>query len=105
MHALDAADPQAGKDAILKAIQDKDETALASISSFWNSGFNFTEMPADTDLVVSNGPYTITDFVADQYVTLTGEPELRGRPQAAGRGDHGPVHHRSARGRPGAPER
>jgi peptide/nickel transport system substrate-binding protein len=35
-------------------------------------------MPEDTDLVVSNGPYTITDFVADQYVTLTANPEYVG---------------------------
>jgi peptide/nickel transport system substrate-binding protein len=70
-NALGIDDNQAAKDALIKAIQDDDETALASISSFWNSGFNFTEMPDDLDLVVSNGPYTISDFVADQYVTLT----------------------------------
>jgi peptide/nickel transport system substrate-binding protein len=70
-NALGIEDNQAAKDAVLAAIQDKDDTALASISGFWNSGFNLTEMPANTDLVVSNGPYTITDFVADQYVTMT----------------------------------
>jgi peptide/nickel transport system substrate-binding protein len=78
MHALGIDDPQEAKDAVLKAIQDKDEAALASISSFWNSGFNFQEMPSDTSLVVSNGPYTITDFVADQYVTLTANKEYVG---------------------------
>lgn len=70
-NALGLDDNQAAKDAIIKAITEKDDAALAAISSFWNSGFNFTEMPENTDLVVSNGPYTITDFVADQYVTLT----------------------------------
>ncbi len=70
-NALGLDDNQAAKDALIKAITDKDAAALASISSFWNSGFNFTEMPADTELVIGNGPYTITDFVADQYVTLT----------------------------------
>ena len=69
--ALGIDDPQKAKDAVLAAIEDKDDTALASLSSFWNSGFNFTEMPDDTSLVVSDGPYTITDFVADQYITLT----------------------------------
>ena len=69
--ALGLDDPQKAKDAVLKAIEDKDSTALAKLSSFWNSGFNFTEMPTDTSLVVSDGPYTITDFVADQYITLT----------------------------------
>jgi len=28
-------------------------------------------MPENPELVVGNGPYTITDFVADQYVTMT----------------------------------
>ncbi|MFM9877672.1 MAG: ABC transporter family substrate-binding protein [Rhodoglobus sp.] len=76
--ALEAADPAAGKDAVLKAITDKDEAALASLSNFWNNGFNFTEMPSDTDLVIGNGPYTITDFVADQYVTLTANKQYTG---------------------------
>jgi len=69
--ALGLDDAQKAKDAVLAAIEDGDDTALASLSSFWNSGFNFTEMPEDTSLVVSDGPYTITDFVADQYITLT----------------------------------
>ena len=62
---------EAGKEALITAIQDKDETALASISSFWNSGFNFTELPSDKDLLVSNGPYVISDFKANEFVTLT----------------------------------
>lgn len=70
-NALGLDDNQAAKDALIKAITEQDDASLAAISSFWNSGFNFTEMPENTDLVVSNGPYTITDFVADQYVTLT----------------------------------
>lgn len=69
-HALGVEGAQEAKDALIKAVTDKDETALASISSFWNTGFNFTEMPEDTSLVVGSGPYTITDFVADQYITL-----------------------------------
>lgn len=71
-------DANASKDALVEAIQNNDEEALAAISSFWNSGFNFSEMPEDTDLVVSNGPYTITEFVADQYITLTANENYRG---------------------------
>ncbi|MGX5682508.1 ABC transporter family substrate-binding protein [Schumannella luteola] len=80
-NALGIDDNQKAKDAVLAAIEDDDETALASISSFWNSGFNFTEMPENTDLVLSSGPYMITDFVADQYVTLTANPEYTGANQ------------------------
>ena len=82
-NALGIEDNQEAKDAVLAAILDEDATALASISSFWNSGFNFTEMPANSDLVLSNGPYVITDFVADQYVTLTANTEYTGANQPA----------------------
>ena len=68
--ALGIEDPQEAKDAVLDAILNEDTEALAAISSVWNSAFNFTEMPTDLDLVVSNGPYVIADFVADQYITL-----------------------------------
>jgi peptide/nickel transport system substrate-binding protein len=77
-NALGIEDNAEAKDAIIDAILNDDEEALASISSFWNSGFNFTEMPDDPDLVLASGPYVITDFVADQYVTLTANPEYTG---------------------------
>lgn len=77
-NALGLEDNQAAKDAVLKAILDGDDAALAPVSSFWNGGFNFTEMPENTDLVLASGPYMITDFVADQYVTLKANPEYNG---------------------------
>ncbi len=81
-NALGIDDNQKAKDAIYDAIENDDKTALASISSFWNSGFNFTEMPSNPDLVLSSGPYVITDFVADQYVTLTANKQYTGANQA-----------------------
>lgn len=77
-NALGIEDNQAAKDAIFDAIESGDTEALAAISSFWNSGFNFTEMPENKDLVLASGPYQISDFVADQYVTLTANPEYTG---------------------------
>ena len=77
-NALGIEGAQEAKDALVKAITEGDNTALAAISSFWNSGFNFTEMPSDPALVLSSGPYVITDFVADQYVTLTANTEYTG---------------------------
>jgi peptide/nickel transport system substrate-binding protein len=77
-NALDIKDNKKAKDAVIKAIQDKDDKKLASISSFWNSGFNFTELPKDPDLYLSTGPYTISSFKADQFITLKANPDYTG---------------------------
>ena len=82
-NALGIKDAQKAKDALVDAIVNDDAEALAAIASDWNSGFNFTEMPADTDRVLSSGPYVITDFVADQYVTLSANTAYKGDNQAA----------------------
>ncbi|MCT9820478.1 ABC transporter family substrate-binding protein [Microbacterium sp. W1N] len=71
-------DAAEAKTAVLDAIENEDAASLAKLSSFWNSGFNFTEMPSDTDLVTASGPYIITDYVADQFVTLKANPEYKG---------------------------
>ncbi|MDN3494668.1 ABC transporter family substrate-binding protein [Planococcus sp. APC 4015] len=76
--ALDIEDNEEAKQALLDAIAEEDAAALAPISSFWNSGFNFTEMPEDLELVTASGPYMISDYVADQFVTLTANPEYSG---------------------------
>lgn len=77
-NALGLDDNAEAKDALIAAIQDNDTEALAAISSFWNTGFNFSEMPADPELVLATGPYVITDFVADQYIELSANPEYVG---------------------------
>jgi peptide/nickel transport system substrate-binding protein len=78
--ALGIDDAQEAKDALVAAVQNNDEEALASISSVWNSDWNFSEMPSaeDANLLVANGPYLITDFVADQYITLTANENYNG---------------------------
>lgn len=77
-NALGLDDNEEAKQAILDAIQNEDAAALAPISAFWNSGFNFTELPDDPELYLASGPYMIKDFVADQYITLTANPEYKG---------------------------
>jgi peptide/nickel transport system substrate-binding protein len=77
-NALGISDSKEAKDAVIKAIQDDDAAALAPISAFWNSGFNFTKLPDDPELYLASGPYMITDFVADQYITLKANPEYKG---------------------------
>ncbi|GAA5091669.1 ABC transporter family substrate-binding protein [Microbacterium yannicii] len=76
--ALGIDDNEEASKAVLDAIENNDAADLAPVSAFWNSGFNFTEMPDDADLVVASGPYMISDYVADQYVTLTANPEYTG---------------------------
>jgi peptide/nickel transport system substrate-binding protein len=68
--ALGVDDPEKGKEEILKAIKDKDTGKLSKISNTWNTGFDFTSMPKDEDLLVHNGPYKITKFEEGQYITL-----------------------------------
>lgn len=77
-HALGLKDPQAAKNAVVDAITDDDRPALAKISAFWNSGFNFDAMPDDASLLVGDGPYVVTDFVPGDYVTLTANPNYVG---------------------------
>ncbi|MGC2974383.1 ABC transporter family substrate-binding protein [Brevibacterium sp. FAM 25378] len=68
--ALGVDDPEEGKQAILDAIKDEDTEKLSKISNTWNTGFDFTSMPKDEDLLVHNGPYKITKFEEGQYLTL-----------------------------------
>lgn len=68
--ALGLDDAQEAKDAVVHAVLDGDTEALSRISDVWNRSFNLTEFPEDRDLLVSSGPYSVTDFIAGQYVTL-----------------------------------
>jgi peptide/nickel transport system substrate-binding protein len=77
-HALGLDDDQQAKDAVVAAITSGDAEVLAPVSAFWNTGFNLDGMPSDPDLLVGNGPYVITDFVAGEFVTLTANPEYSG---------------------------
>lgn len=77
-NALGTTDSQEGKDAILDAIKSNDKAALSKISNFWNTGFDFTSMPENKDLLVHNGPYEITDFEEGQYLTLSRDEDYTG---------------------------
>ena len=76
--ALGITDPQEAKDALVKAVQDKDEAALVKISEFWNTGFDMTSMPKDKDLVLSSGAYVITDLKENEYMTFKKNAEYKG---------------------------
>lgn len=76
--ALGEEDPDAAKQALLDAVENKDSAALSEIANTWNTGFNFTSMPEDTDLIIHNGPYKMVDFAEGQYLTLEKEENYTG---------------------------
>ena len=78
MKALGISDPVKAKEAVVKAIQDKDAASLAKIARFWNTGFDYVSLPSDKALYVSYGPYVISDIKKDSYVTLKKNPEYTG---------------------------
>ena len=84
-HAIGVTDPAKAKSALISAVQHGTTRDLAAISRFWNSGFNLSPAPTNTvpaglstDLLLSTGPYTIADFVADDHLTLTANPKYKG---------------------------
>lgn len=69
--ALGVEDPQEAKQAVMDAVESTDADSLASIANFWNTGYDFTSMPEDPDLLVHSGPYSMLDFAEGQYLSLT----------------------------------
>jgi peptide/nickel transport system substrate-binding protein len=80
--ALGVSGPQQAKDAFVKAVQDKDNASLEKLANFWNSGFDYTKMPSDKDLALSNGAYLLENFKENQYMTLVPNPKYKGEHKA-----------------------
>jgi peptide/nickel transport system substrate-binding protein len=78
MKALGITDAQEAKDALIAAINDKDKAALTKISAFWNTGFDYTALPEDESLRLSNGAYLMTELKENEFVTLTKNPDYKG---------------------------
>ncbi|MHB1172532.1 MAG: ABC transporter family substrate-binding protein [Lacisediminihabitans sp.] len=75
---LSAADAKAK---VVKAIQDDDTKVLAPLSKAWSNAYGFDSMPKDKSLVLSDGPYVITNLVKDQYVTLQANKDYNWGPK------------------------
>lgn len=69
--ALGIEDPKEGKQAVIDAFANNDTEALAKIANVWNTGFDYTSMPSDPALYLSSGAYVLTDYVENQYLTVT----------------------------------
>ncbi len=76
--ALGETDPAAATEALVAAITDGTPDALSKIAKTWSSDFNYTALPSEPDLYVSDGAYIITDFVKDQYLTLKANTAYKG---------------------------
>ena len=68
------------KDAVIAAVLEGDTASLGPLARFWNTGFNLedTAMDGTSSLLVSNGPYVISDIEAGQVVTLSENPNYVG---------------------------
>lgn len=73
-----SADAEKAKAALVKAIAKNDVPTLSKIANFWNSGFDLESMPEDDSILISTGPYTITEFTPTESVTLTANPRYHG---------------------------
>ena len=71
----------AAKERVFSAITEGNDADLAAIALTWNTVFNFQGMPVNESLMVSNGPYIISNFVDNQYVTLWANENYTGSRQ------------------------
>jgi len=87
MHALGETDAATATKDLLAAFtanfKDKktDGDKIKKIADFWNTGFDFTQLPSDKSLYLSNGAYIMTDFKKDQFMTFELNPDYSWGPK------------------------
>lgn len=57
--------------AVQQAILTGDKAVLAKLANTWQNGWNTASMPTDPRLLVSDGPYVVSGFVKNQYITFS----------------------------------
>ncbi len=98
-------DPTAALKALVAAAKTNNAASMKKIADFWNTGFDFTQLPTDKSLYLSSGAYLLTDFKKDQYMTFTANPAYTWGPEAQHQDDHLRIPARCDCRRPGHPER
>lgn len=76
--ALGVDDAETAVQDVQDAIVNADTDALSKIASVWTNDFNYTSLPDDEGLYLSNGAYIMSDFVTDQYMTLVANENYEG---------------------------
>ena len=56
---------------VQQAILTGDKTVLAKLANTWQNGWNTSSMPTDPRLLVVDGPYVVSGFVKNQYITFS----------------------------------
>lgn len=77
-NALGVKDAEQGNQAIMTALKDDDKAKLSKVANFYNSGFDFKSMPKNKSVLVGSGPFIISDYKKDQYITLTKNKNYKG---------------------------
>ncbi|WP_300266992.1 ABC transporter substrate-binding protein [Microbacterium sp.] len=77
--ALGIDDPMVAKQAVITAIQTRDDEALQKIGEVWNTGFSLGEgAEISEELLLSSGPFQVSAVNADSGVTLVPNPSFSG---------------------------
>lgn len=79
--ALGIEDAAEGKQAIIDAFTNNDTESLSKIAKVWNNDFNFTALPEDEELYLSSGAYVMSEYVENQYMTLTARDDYTWGPK------------------------
>ncbi|WP_052847762.1 ABC transporter family substrate-binding protein [Streptomyces avicenniae] len=67
----------------IAALQGDDPAPLEAAGEFYNNGWLISGALPDPALIPSSGPYIVSEYVADQSITLTANPEWWGEPPAS----------------------
>ena len=76
--ALGIEDPEEATEALVSAITEEKVDELSKIAEVWSNDWNFTSLPSDEQLLVASGPYLISEFEEDQFLTMTVNPDYEG---------------------------
>ena len=76
-------DAKKATEALVTAIQNKDQAFLSPVATAYRSGYDYKNLPTENKelLTLSNGPYVLTDLVADQYAVLTAREDFTWGPK------------------------
>ncbi|MGV8970565.1 MAG: ABC transporter family substrate-binding protein [Microbacteriaceae bacterium] len=72
------AEAATAKNVVLDAIRTADVSALSALAVTWNTAFTLTDTPPNAGILVSSGPYVVSEIVPNESVTLTANPRYRG---------------------------